>query len=83
MCDPIRFVAVQFVDGFPVAVSQSLQSIGDFIARTKYQHAASHRNQIAELQNAKTYLGQSPSRKEFYEDLLWALLNNKQFLFVY
>lgn len=37
----------------------------------------------AEIDNAKTYLAKSPSRKEFFEDLMWALVNNKQFLFVY
>ena len=31
---------------------------------------------------SRELLKQSPSPKEFYEDLLWALMNSKQFLFV-
>jgi hypothetical protein len=31
---------------------------------------------------AKKFLSESPSPKECYEDLLWALMNSKQFLFV-
>ncbi|MDP7278154.1 MAG: hypothetical protein QF363_21925 [Planctomycetaceae bacterium] len=30
----------------------------------------------------REFLKQSPSPKECYEDLLWALINSKQFLFV-
>jgi len=37
----------------------------------------------AELQSSLEFLKETPSRKEFFEDLQWALLNNKQFLFVY
>ena len=29
------------------------------------------------------FLKESPSRQEFFEDVLWGLLNSKQFLFVY
>ncbi len=36
----------------------------------------------AEMQATREFLEQSPSEKECYEDLLWALLNSKQFLFV-
>lgn len=36
----------------------------------------------AERETAKKYLAQSPSPREFYEDLMWALINSKQFLFV-
>ena len=35
-----------------------------------------------ELAASKTFLAESPSPKECYEDLLWALMNSKQFLFV-
>ncbi|MCP4785661.1 MAG: DUF1553 domain-containing protein [Fuerstiella sp.] len=36
-----------------------------------------------ELTSALDFRQEAPSRKEFFEDLQWALLNNKQFLFVY
>jgi hypothetical protein len=36
----------------------------------------------AEREAAKRFLEESPSPKECYEDLLWALINSKQFLFV-
>ncbi|MCA9047584.1 MAG: DUF1553 domain-containing protein [Planctomycetaceae bacterium] len=36
-----------------------------------------------ETRVAFKFLKQSPSKKEFLEDLMWALINNKQFLFVY
>ncbi|HIE96113.1 MAG TPA: DUF1553 domain-containing protein [Planctomycetes bacterium] len=36
-----------------------------------------------ELKSALEFRQEAPSRKEFFEDLQWALLNNKQFLFVY
>ena len=37
----------------------------------------------AERNVATSFLEASPSAQECYEDLLWALLNSKQFLFVY
>jgi hypothetical protein len=36
-----------------------------------------------EFASAMTFRKEAPSRREFFEDLQWALLNNKQFLFVY
>ncbi len=36
----------------------------------------------AEMNYTKQTLAESQSPKEFYEDLLWALINSKQFLFV-
>lgn len=36
-----------------------------------------------ELSAATEFLKEAPTRKEFCEDLLWTLINSKQFLFVY
>jgi hypothetical protein len=36
----------------------------------------------SELATARQFLSESPSRQEFVEDLLWGLVNSKQFLFV-
>jgi hypothetical protein len=36
----------------------------------------------SELATAQQFLTESPSKQEFVEDLLWALVNSKQFLFV-
>jgi len=36
----------------------------------------------SEIATATEFLASSPSRKEFYEDLLWSLINSKGFLFV-
>jgi hypothetical protein len=37
----------------------------------------------AELETLQTFLAEAPSPQEFYQDLLWALINSKQFLFVH
>lgn len=47
-----------------------------------YLATLSRRPSAAELESTRTFLASSPSPKEFYEDLLWALINSKQFLFV-
>jgi len=36
----------------------------------------------SELATAEQFLAESPSKQEFVEDLMWALVNSKQFLFV-
>ena len=36
----------------------------------------------SEIATATEFLANSPSRKEFYEDLMWSLINSKGFLFV-
>jgi len=43
----------------------------------------SRRPSSAELDSTRTFLASSPTPKEYYEDLLWALINSKQFLFVH
>lgn len=47
-----------------------------------YLATLSRRPTAAELESSKSFLAASPSPKEFYEDLMWALINSKQFLFV-
>ena len=37
----------------------------------------------AELELSRKFLVENPNPKEVYEDLLWALINSKQFLFVH
>lgn len=37
----------------------------------------------SEIATAKELLAQSPNPAEFYQDLVWALINSKQFLFVH
>jgi hypothetical protein len=52
------------------------------IVEQLYLSALSRRPSEAERAASKQFLAQSPSPRECYEDLLWALLNSKQFLFV-
>lgn len=47
-----------------------------------YLATLSRRPTAAELEASRTFLASSPSPKEYYEDLLWALINSKQFLFI-
>jgi len=37
----------------------------------------------SEIATAKELMAQTPNRTEFYQDLIWALINSKQFLFVH
>lgn len=48
-----------------------------------YLASLSRRPSAAELKSTEAFLKQYPSPKECYQDLLWALLNSKQFLFVH
>ncbi|HET6883694.1 MAG TPA: DUF1549 and DUF1553 domain-containing protein [Pirellulales bacterium] len=47
-----------------------------------YLATFSRRPTPEELATCKSFLDQSPDPKTFYEDLLWTLLNSKQFLYV-
>jgi hypothetical protein len=46
-----------------------------------YLAALARRPTANELEHSRLKLSESPSPKEFYEDLLWALLNTKTFMF--
>ncbi len=52
------------------------------IVRELYLAALCRPASEAELALSRQFLEESPSPKECYEDLLWALVNSKQFLFV-
>lgn len=47
-----------------------------------YLATLSRRPTSEELETARTFLADAPSPLECYQDLLWALVNSKQFLFV-
>lgn len=47
-----------------------------------YLAALSRRPTSAEIEASQTFLKEAPSAQECYQDLLWALINSKQFLFV-
>ena len=47
-----------------------------------YLATFSRRPTAEELATCKSFLDQSPDPKSFYEDLLWTLVNSKQFLYV-
>jgi hypothetical protein len=41
------------------------------------------RPSLQEIEATRGFLAESPTPQEYYEDLLWALINSKQFLFVH
>jgi hypothetical protein len=53
------------------------------IVEELYLAALSRRPMAAELEACRNLLAEAPSPKSFYEDLMWSLLNSKQFLFVH
>lgn len=54
----------------------------DEIVTELYVASISRRPTPPELAAAQRFLSESPSPQECYQDLLWALINSKQFLFV-
>ena len=54
----------------------------DEIVDELYLAALSRLPTDAERQASRELLAEAPSPAEFYQDLLWALMNSKQFLFV-
>ena len=58
------------------------QTPHDEIVSELYLAALSRPPSEAELIASRELLAESPSKPEFYQDLLWALINSKQFLFV-
>ena len=54
----------------------------DEVVTELYLAALSRRPGPAELEASRKFLAESPSPQECYQDLLWALINSKQFMFV-
>jgi len=72
-------------------ISDSKGRVAQMLARNKtfeesvgelYLASLCRRPSPAEIEAARKFRGMSPAPKAFYEDLLWTLLNSKQFLFV-
>jgi Protein of unknown function (DUF1549)/Protein of unknown function (DUF1553) len=55
----------------------------DEIIRDMYLVVLSRPASDSEVATARQFLDDSPDRQVFYQDLLWALINSKQFLFVH
>ncbi len=55
----------------------------DEITSELYLRALSRPPTEAELAATREFLTLSSNRQEIFEDVLWALLNSKQFLFVH
>lgn len=55
----------------------------DEIVTELFLASLSRRPTAAEIEAGKSFLASSPSPQECYQDLLWALINSKQFLFVH
>jgi hypothetical protein len=53
------------------------------IVEELYLVSLSRRPTSSELAECKKLLAETPNPKSFYEDLMWSLLNSKQFLFVH
>ena len=54
----------------------------DEIVTEIYLATVSRRPSPAEVEASHKFLAASPSPQEYYQDLIWALINSKQFLFV-
>jgi hypothetical protein len=54
----------------------------DEIVTEIYLATLSRRPTPAEVESSHKFLAASPSPLEYYQDLIWALINSKQFLFV-
>jgi hypothetical protein len=54
----------------------------DEVVTELYLSSLSRRPELAELEASRKFLSEAPGPHEFYQDLLWALINSKQFMFV-
>ncbi|MBI3863183.1 MAG: DUF1553 domain-containing protein [Planctomycetia bacterium] len=76
-------VAAKIADGKGrVATLLAAKKSHDEIVTEIYLATVSRRPTSAEIDASKNFLTASPNPQECYQDLLWALINSKQFLFV-
>lgn len=76
-------VATKIADGKGrIAMLLAAKKPHDEIVTELYLASLSRRPTPAELEASHKFLAESPSPQECYQDLLWALINSKQFLFV-
>ena len=68
--------------GGRVAKLMETETPHDEIVRQLFLSALCRRPSDAEMAASRTFLDEAASPAECYEDLLWALINSKQFLFV-
>jgi hypothetical protein len=66
-----------------IAAWLATEKTDDELIREVYLVVLNRRASDSEVATARQFLTDSPDRKIFYEDLLWALINSKQFLFVH
>jgi hypothetical protein len=76
-------VAAKIADGGGrIAKLMAAKKSHEEIVTELYLATLARRPAPQEIDATKTFLGGSPSPQECYQDLLWALINSKQFLFV-
>jgi hypothetical protein len=76
-------VATKIVDGKGrIATLLAAKKPHDEIVSEIYLATVSRRPTPAEIEASNKFLASSPNPQEYYQDLLWALINSKQFLFV-
>ena len=76
-------VATKIADGKGrIATLLAAKKSHDEIVTEIYLATVSRRPTAAEIEASNKFLSASPNPQECYQDLLWALINSKQFLFV-
>jgi hypothetical protein len=76
-------LAAKLADGNGrVAKAVAAKKSHDEIVAELYLAALARRPSSAELDASRKFLAENPNPQECYQDLLWALVNSKQFMFV-
>lgn len=77
-------LAAKIADGKGrIATAIAAKKPHDEIVRDIYLAALSRQPSELEMAASRDFLSQSPTPKEAYEDLMWAIINSKQFLYVH